>query len=326
MSITFGDARKFLAEYAGRGGKCAASEEVRLFVMQVLQHLLYSGATPNIRKFCFNAVNGHFTIPNELETILKVKIDGKSAQVWDKFYEFYNTSDLDGCVSAFNAVHEEPNHYPTVYDIPAGGARVGVYATADEDPSKTYVLVKGKDPSGREVFTNHCGTQISGEILYLQKGIVKYSEVTFGRITSIEKTDTVGYVTLLWVKPDLGTRGFLADYTPLENKPSYRRFKLTTECNTSGSVLVSVLGKIRLKERYSDTDVLPFDNLNTLLLAAQTVNSFRNKDVQVAQLSDAAMQEFISREAMHKKVTVSQPIEINFVTSGGAIRTLRRHG
>lgn len=320
MSITFGEARKLLAEYASRGGKCASSQDVYLFVYQVLQHLLYSGSYPNVRKFCFNAVNGVFTVPFELEVALKVKIDGSVATVWDKFYEWYHVSDMEGCTPASNALREEPNLFPTVYDVPAGGTRVGAYATASES-ADAYLIVKGVDPSGHEVFTTHKGEQVVGERLSLVKGTIKYTTVTFGQITSIEKSETNGYVQLLWVDPVTHKQGFLSTYSPLEQHPSYRRFRVTTK-QTKPYVKVSVLGRIRLKEAYSDSDPIPFDNLNTLMLAAQSVNSLRNNDVQTASAQDTTMQTFITREAEHKRVQNGQPIEIFYDTSGGSIRNI----
>jgi hypothetical protein len=161
--------------------------------------MLYSGAHGNLRKFCFNAVKGCFTAPFELETPLKLKIDGEVGTVWSKWMEFYNYGEMEGCVPAADSLLEEPNRYPTVYELPAGGARVGALATACEDDS-AHLIVQGLDASGREVVTNHGGNQIVGEYLRLRKGILRYTQVTFGKITSVKKSVTNGYVQLFWVR------------------------------------------------------------------------------------------------------------------------------
>ena len=320
MSITFGEARELLAEYAGRAGVCPSSETTYLFVIQVMQHLLYSGNYPSVRKFVFHAVKGCFTAPYELEVPLKVKIDGKVGNVWDKWYEFYQVSDMEKCFSAGNALYEEPNLYPTVYGLPKEGARVGAYALNSES-CDAYLIVRGIDTNGKQVVTFHGDEQISGEKLILEKGVIKYTQTNFVKIDSIEKSKTSGRVQLLWINPTAKTKGLLSDYSPLEVTPAYRRFRLTTP-NCDSLVKVSILGRIRLKEAYADNDVIPFDNLNTLMLAAQTVNSLKNNDPATAQAQDTTMQNFITRETEHKRVQNGQPIEISYFTSGGSIKNI----
>jgi hypothetical protein len=216
--ITFGEARKILAPWVGKGGACSTAESTRLFVMQVLQYLLISGQYPSTRKFTFNAVKGWFTVPYELEVPLKVKIDGNVGNVWDKWFEFYNVSDIEGCVPASNALFEDSNFYPTVYDLPNGGARVGCLATAHE-AADANIIVTGVDATGREIVTNHMGEQIVGEYITIKHGTIHYTQADFAKITGIKKTETKGYVQLYWVNPTIGKKGFLADYSPLEKTP-----------------------------------------------------------------------------------------------------------
>lgn len=317
MAITFGEAKKLLSQYAGHGGKCPSSIEVNLFVRQVLQYMLYSGTYGNLRKFCFNAVKGCFTAPFELETPLKIKIDGCVGTVWSKWMEFYNYGEMEGCVPAADSLIEEPNLYPTVYELPAGGARVGALATACEDDS-AHLIVQGLDPSGREVVTNHEGTQVVGEYLRLRKGLLRYTQVNFGKITAIKKSKTNGYVQLFWVKNDGAFKGFLADYSPLDEFPQYRRFKITTP-SCGSNIKVSVLARIRLKDNYGDNEVIPFDNLYALSVAGQAVQAQLNGDPDIAQAKDTTMQDLITRESEYKRVNTGQPVDIFKPLSGGNI-------
>jgi hypothetical protein len=87
-------------------------------------------------------------------------------------------------------------------------------------------------------------------------------------------------------------------------------------------VRVSILGRIRLKEAYADTDFIPFDNINTLQSAGQAVNARSNNDVNLAQAHDLSMRDLIGREANYKKPANGQPIEIGYITSGGSIRNI----
>lgn len=321
MRITFGEARQFLAQYAGRGGACPDAKSVPFFVIQVLEYLLISGAYGSIRKFTFQAVNGAFTIPYELEVPEKVKLNNIVGSVWDRWFEFQSVKDLGcDCVPAGEALFEDPNYYPTVYDVPLTGAKVGALGTCLE-ADDAHIIVQGQDPSGREVFTTHKGTQIAGEYLSIQKGTLKYTSVTFGKITGIIKSKTVGYVQLYGINPVSLNRTFLSDYSPLEERPAFRRFRLTTKyCQPL--VKVEVLGKIRLKSAYADSDFIPFDNLLTLNLAAQAVQSYSNNDMQTGVAKDSTMVEMISRENTSKRIQNGQPLDVQVATSPGMIRNI----
>lgn len=322
--ILYKEARDMLAQYAGRAGICPDpnSTEVRWFLRKVFEYLLLSGSYGNLRKFIFQAVKGVITLPYELEVPLKVKIDNIQGSVWDQWFEYHSSKDLtgDNCCLAEDAMFEDPNRFPTVYDIPNGGARVGVLATCEEDEA-SHIIVQGTDGSGREIFTVHKGQKITGEYLSIKKGVLRYTEVTFANITSIVKSKTNGYVQLLWVCPDRSTRGFLSDYSPLEEKPGYRRFKLKgTECGALSKV--AVLGRIRLKESYSDNDYLPFDTVYTLELAAQALNASYNSDVQTAGAKDAMMKDMVNRENTYKRVQNGKPIDYQYELSPGTIMNI----
>lgn len=322
MPITFGQAKEILSQYAGRGGKCPTDEGVALFVRQVLDYMLISGEYGNLRKFTFMAVKGCITTPYELEAPLKVKIDGCVGTAWDKWFEFHpgRWQDVPGCLPADNALFEEAEYYPTVYDVPQCGARIGCIGTVDEHKD-AHLIVKGEDPTGRVIYTSHQGEQVVGEYISIKKGNLTYTQATFGKITSIIKTPTIGYVPLYWITPDKNLKGYLADYPPTEEIPQYRRFRLTAP-GCSQTSKVTVLGRIRLKPHYADNDVIPFDNLYALNLAGQAINSNYNDNVQVAQAKDANLRDIISRENEHKRVQNGQPVEFFLATSGGAITNI----
>lgn len=323
MPLTYLEAKKLLSQYQGRGGKCPTNDEIDLFIQEVLQYLLFTGQHGSLRKFVFNAIKGCFTVPYELEVPLKVKIDGEVARSWDKWFEWHNTKDLDeGCMPADKALFEDPNYYPTVYDLPANGSRVGVIGVCSED-CDAHVIVQGFHTNGREVFTTHKGAQIKGEYLSVKKGELRYTATHFAKITDVLKTKTHGYVQLLWVQPSdtVNATGFLADYSPTEEKPAYRRYRITSP-HCANSVQISVLGKIRLKAAYADNDYIPFDNIVTLKMAGQYINAQYNSDTQTAAAKDQAVQEMVARENEYKRINNGQPVAFELLTSAGAIKNI----
>lgn len=321
MAITFGQAKKYLAQWAEQGGKCDSDPVVEFFVREVLEYMLISGNYGNVRKFTFNAIKGVFTAPYELEAPLKIRINGQIGQSWDKWFEYYTDTALNDCLPQ-NAMFEDPNRYPIVYDVPDGGAFIATLGTSCED-SDAHIIVKGTDLSGRDVVTYHEGKQIVGEYIGIKEGLIVTTQVKFGKITEVTKTKTNGYVQLLWVN-SVGERGFLSDYAPYEQLPSYRRFKIQTRC--ADSVEVSVLGRIRLKEYYADDDLIFVDTLYSLRMAAQAINSSYNDDIQTAQAKDTMLQSLITRENESKRVQTGQPVDMAKTMSGGSIQNIVGNG
>lgn len=323
MPLLYSQAKKILSKFAGKGGYCPDGDPVDLFVREVLQYMLYEGGYGNERKFCFVADQGCITLPQELEVPLKLKIDGEVGNVWDKWYEFHSTSILENCIPANNALFEDPNYYPTVYDMPNGGARVGVNATTKEAPD-AHIIVQGEDVTGREIYTKYKGEQILGERIDICYGDFRYSQSKFRKIKNIIKTRTSGYVNLSWYQPDpVFMKGFLSAYSPLEQTPAYRKFRLTKKCGcTYRYAKVSIVGRIRLKDQYSDNDFIPFDNVYALSLAGQTVNANYKDKIDVAVTKGNLVKKVINQENAYKKVNNGAPMETYAPLSGGSIRRL----
>ena len=315
--IRYGEAKKILSKYQGTAGKCADAEDTDLFVKEVLQYLLLHGTYGSLRKFFFQARNGCITLPYELETPLKIKIDGRPGSVWNRWFEYHSGNELDDCCLAQEALYTEANRYPTVYDI-ACESYVGILGNCCEDDD-AHVVIKGTDSTGRTIYTMHKGEQIVGEYLSIVQGQITRSTVKFAKITEVYKTPTKGYATLYAIGDDCLSRTFLSDYGPFETSPLYQRAKIISRpCPPCCGV--TVLGNIRLKEHYADDDLIPFDNILLLSTAGQTVNSLHNKDVQTGVVQHGLVKGFIETEANFKKVNNGQPIEFFRPLSGASVK------
>lgn len=319
--LTFLKAKEICSKYNKRGGSCLDDPSLNQFTISVLQWMLWNAAYGNMRQFTFCSYKSCVTIPFELEVIEKVKIDGRVSTSFDKWFEFHSaTVDWNGCAPVARAMQELTNYYPTIYDVPEGGSRVGVFGTCNEDPSAS-IIIKGVDPTGREIVTVDNGEQIVGEKLYIRKGEVRYSQAVFAQITGVVKTQTIGYATLLWVDPAANLKGFLSDYSPLEEIPAYRRYKLT-DPRCVNRVQVIVLGRIRLKEAYADSDIIPFESIYTINLAAQTINLSNNRAIDLANGTGQLAMDMIEKENSYKQVANGSPVEYFLPLSGGAIQNV----
>lgn len=323
MSITFGEAREILSKYAGSAGYCADSREVELFTKRVLQDLLFSGQYGNLKKACFCALKGEFTIPYEIEVIEKVAIDGVIGSAWSKWTEWHSPGPFVGqCYYPGQDVLEDPNYYPTVYPVPPGGTKIGALGTCEE-ACDAYLIVSGKDTLGREVVTDYKGEQVVGERISIKKGQLTYGNVVFSQVTGVVKPHTIGYVQLNWVSADCQKFGFLSEYSPLEEKPTYRRYKITS-ASCGNIAKVSVLGRIRLKDKYADTELIPFENYATLELTGQKLQAQTNRDYASAQAAEGFRTKSIEEENNYKRMNNGQPVEVFVPLSGGAIGNIVR--
>lgn len=273
MFITLKQARETIAPFVGKSGLCPTDERVRVRVLELVERLLHMGANGNLRKWTFNACNGYFTAPPDLDTILKVTIDGFPERTWSKWYEFSEASAQDVAnISQAPLVgrrddigaHEEPNEFYTINDLPRGGARVSAIAfDAADEGSGASVIVQGLGTGGEQIYTKHAGNPIHGEYLQPKKDAPYYSASIFTKITGIQKSRSINYIRLYWFNPVTHEQGLLAQYRPEETLPSYRRFRVNG-LDSKSVAKITVLGRVRILDHYHDHDIIPISNLTAL--------------------------------------------------------------
>ena len=175
--------------------------------------------------------------------------------------------------------------------------------------------------NGRDVFVGHQGENLHGEYLSISSFDPKFSTTRFKSITSVQKSETKNYVKLFWFKPETRESGLLAEYKPFEVSPLYRRFILQGGNYSSCCYKVSVLGRVRVLERYHDNDIIPIENIRALKLMAQNIQSTDNDNVQVAEYKDQKLDQTIKNEVGYKR-TPSQILDWAMVNSGRSIKNM----
>jgi len=321
MALTFGEIKEIVAPYAGRTGKCPDDEETAKFARIVMENLLYSGSHAGLRRLNILAAKGCISLPPEVEVPLKARIDHRVANIWNKWFSFHSVNeDIENrCRPAGEVLIEDGDFTPLAYPLPPSGSLIGVMGICDEGPDAS-VIIQGKDPTGREVYTIFRGEELTGEKIGICKGVIKYGQVCFAQIDAVLKTKTNGYVSLFSVCPQTNERTLLADYTPLEEKPLYRKFRVVSR--SCGPIAhVSMLCRVRLKDNYHTNDITFFENNLAVLLAAQRIQAEVNNDSQVAGYKTAALADMLEKESSYKKIN-GNPIDVFFPLSGGSIKNL----
>lgn len=318
-ALSFKDVKLAIAKYCGKAGKCADDETVSLFAIEVMQQLLYMGEYGGLRTWEFITHNGMITMPQDMELPLKVKIDKTVENVMDKFYDFYSHTTLDHCVPFEKGLVEDPNKYFTQFDLPPCGAHI-IALPYCEEAEDAHFIINGIDEYGKEVHYPHNGVMLKGEHLSITKKCPAYTQTKFKKITGIEKTETNHYVRLYWYRPETGEKGLLGEYRPKDIHPSFRRFRVLGG-NCKEWYRVTILGRIRLFDSYSDNDIVPFSNIRAIKLMAQQLQSEDNNELDAAQYKNARIEQTLNSENNYKRTT-SQTVDHVHVVSAGNIFNL----
>lgn len=320
MPLTFGEFKDIVYPYAGRAGKCVDSPEVTRFARQVMEYLLFSGSTAAIRRLTVMAYKGAVTLPPEVEVPLKAKINGQRANIWNQWYSMgASDGNLEQCADAFTVMADTGEQTPLAYDIPAPFSLLGVMGTCVEEPDTT-LIIQGKDSNGRELYSSWRGEKVTGEKFSIEKDTVRYGKLPFAEVTGVVKPKTNGYVILYAVDAQNGLTQFLADWSPSEKRPMYKRYILTSK-DYGQIVELSMLVRARLKDTYNNNELTLFENSLGVMIAAQRVQAEANNDVNSATYKRQALSDILNNEGTYKQ-TAPQPMQFFRPLSGGAIKNI----
>jgi hypothetical protein len=178
------------------------------------------------------------------------------------------------------------NNAVTSVDLTTPPQFLRVYASdqADIDANKR-VLLQGLDSNGNIINTQDGFNQVTGEFVELatpfSQGAYLYSQ-----INGIQKDTTSGTVQIFQVDPTSGAQVLLATLQPTETTSIYRRYYFhnlprtccpssnTNACTGSGTttdITVTALAKLEPLPAYSDTDYLVIQNLEAMILEAESL-------------------------------------------------------
>lgn len=322
-------AREAIADYVGKSGKCADHPDVERRVMSVVQEMLGHGAYGSIRKWTFHACESAITMPIDLEVPLRYSIDGYPESVWSKWYEFSEMSGAGELARMQEAVSliEETNEVFTSYNIPVGGARIAVSLAwpggtkQKKEAADAYIIIHGFDSAGRKIETGLTAESLAGgERLQILNDKTVYGTAEFARITGIEKSPTNNHVRLHWYRPAKREFGFLAEYRPSDIRPSFRRFRIPgidPSRSACGCALVSILGRVRMLDRYHDNEVLPVTNLRALEVLAQSMFAADNDNILTAGSKEKMAAASIAREVEYKRPAAEEGFDFYEETAPG---------
>ena len=322
---TLGDLLPIAAPFVD-GGLCAddtggpgGTNRVVIRLNEAVERLLAKmGSERAIECVNMCMYNGCVTCPRDIEKIIKARIDGTFAHVFDKWYQFLEagpgllSDDTSGYMDLIDS-----GMAPTQYDMPES-MRVAVFSDQAELVD-AQLLVRGYDETAREVRTQlEDGSWMMGEYIPITQNVLYYSNNQFSQITSIQKPVTNGYVYLSAYDQDVFpiateiTREHLAYYHPDETRPMYRRYSFKTSAYTAvedRSYKLNALVKMHYIPMSHSSDVCGIANIHAIKMMLKAIRYYNSDDPEKG-LAYENLAEKLLLEATEDHETVEAIVDV----------------
>lgn len=313
MKVKYGKLLELMSEYSGY---CSDDERNKIFTHRVLSRAIHRGPTGSEREICLCAVNSCVTLPKDVATILKAKVDCEVDKVfsyWAEWSENHNKAYwLHGCCE--DGMQELPNTFPTVYDGPDSGFYV-VAKPRCEEAEDAHIIIHAIDMNDQKIFIPHGKEIFAGEYLPIDFKSPKKSSVKIKRIIDIEKTVTNHYVDLMWVCPKTREFGLLNNLEPSETNPCYKRFKFKSLSKHRPSK-VKLLVRQKIRDCYHENEFVPIHNIDLVITTAQEIQLTQQNRHEESRAVKAEAKEILEEENRYNR-TGEDVMDVITVTSPG---------
>jgi hypothetical protein len=308
--LTLGYARMHLAGFCG-DGVCANDNKgpngynrATLRIQEAVWRLMQKPGCPQVQRCIRTCMsNGCFTAGRDIEKIVKARINGTYANVFDKWYEFLDAGPglLDDQANPGYQDVIDRGLVCTQYDPPRPMQLAVCSDLAETDTS--YLLIQGWDETDREVRSNTPDGIILGEYVPITKDVLFYTNAKFSKIKSVIKPRTNGYVMLAGVTfTSTGTvddRHHLAWYHPDDERPEFRRYAfkaLQDGTRTDKYYKLHAVAQMKFVPFWRDTDPIWPDSIPLIKFMLQAMKYYDSGDPAKGrayeQLAEQLMLEF----------------------------------
>lgn len=323
MKRTLGDLMMYLAPWCD-GGLCVddiggplGSNRVVLRINEAVERLSVKPGVNTRLKRCLRMCvhNGCVTLGRDVEKILKARVDGSFAHVFDKWYEFLDAGPgmlEDAGGYAVDLIDRD--YAVTQYDVPAP-MRIMCFSDRAE-LADAKMLIRGFDETNREVRTDTPDGLIVGEYLRITKDYGMFTNANFSAISSIIKPVTNGYVYLSAVYADSYTaptflqREHLAIYHPDDTRPSFRRYGFKTNAYTSNtdiSYRLNALVKMRVVPMTREDDVCLIESMPAVKAMLISMRHFDAGELEKSIAFEQAAEKLLLEDADDKEAVEAIP-------------------
>lgn len=260
MLTTFGQAKKQLAQFVG----AHQLGDVGAAINQAIDELASSRNWQHMRTTRRFTLSGeYFAVPQDIDSVMRVAVDGKPLSIRGGDYEFLHSGpgDLDYVSAGFapdNGLVDQ-GYFATMYDS-ADGSGLVCFGTADAPAGD--IRVRGRSSTGDVVSGTVPYQKVAS--LDLIDDPVALTVTPLAGFSYVDKiilpADVGGYVSLYATLA--GVHTFMSRMHPSVRVPEFRRYRLPGFSSETGATY-AVLAEVRLRAMplVEDDDVLPFNSI-----------------------------------------------------------------
>lgn len=307
--ITYEKFLNICAEYSRHG---CFSEANKRFGQRVLERMFYRGKHGSLLSICMCAYKGCITVPEDVEHIEKIKVNGITQSLFSHWWEYSTATEQDFSTNYCGVAHL-PDKFYTQYDSPYTSFFPVIRARASNEDPSSFIKIHGRDINGEKVFLRHNSETVAGEWLPIISGSRVEGTIPFVTISGIEKSETKGYIDLYAKDPATGEMSYLSGYSPRETKPFYTRIKVSG-CPDGQKVKLDILAKLKILNTYADNELLPIIGVDIVEQIAQEIRLGKDNDFQNSIAAGAVAKELI-RDENNYKYSAGQDV-MDFVDMG----------
>ena len=293
MQIPYIQLLKIVKEYSGVD---CESESNKRFAQRVLERMFYRGKTDNLSTVRMCVKKGCVTLPEDVQTVLKAKIDCEISNVFSGWYDFtghngnqFFDTDFIGFVNVFGT-------FPTQFDASNEYFYPVVRARGKEAIDARIIIHGIHAETGEKVFIKHKGELNEGEFLPLCGGEFYKASVPLKQITGIEKSLTSDYIDL-YADSGTGVLEYLSSYSPKETIPRYKRIRFNPDhCDSDKLYNICLLARLRILSDYHRNELIPVQGTDILESIAQEIRLQKDNMFNEAVVAGNLTKDLIKQE------------------------------
>ncbi len=241
------------------------------------------------------------TLPEDVDTILAVNINGRPAQGHDVYWNFHlNGPGLPRMAQSCEYDWTDGGSWPVYTDPTESFQPVAFLYNAEDDntPLRGY----GYDDTGKWIVSTEEGNTVDGFLIPTVYGtsVPNPDAPRVSRLTRVSKAITKGFIRLSTLDYDVGTGGgaLLGLYRPRDTEPMYRRITLSRTCTWA-----RVAYKKKFFQLIDFTDLIPLHSPRAVVLMCQALKKFDSDNLKDGQAYWATAVELLRK----KQLSVTPP-------------------
>ena len=257
--------------------------------------------------------SNEFTLPEFVDTVLKVNIGDIPSLPQNKWFEFH----LNGpgsCNILGDWTWRDRGDYPTFRDINQASQIVAELDSAADN--NTEIRIYGYDDQGRILMQD--GKE--GIVIPAIYGVPLPDPALplVSRITRITKPETSGYVKVIALDPTSTDGVMLANMDPWMTEPRYRRIAIGVTTQT-----VRILFRKKTRRVQSMLDLIPLYSKMAIVMSMKAVKAYQDGQFDVAANAEAIALRLLEEEQNARNPQIDFPIEVDMTTAPGSIWNYR---